>query len=71
MEIKDIKMSIDLTAELIRKSLTDLETILEAEGLGISDVEIDLTKLDMPRLDENANKESVVIVNRVNIEVKF
>ena len=70
MNIRDLKMSINLTEKNIKKHLTDLETILEFEGLQIRSVDIEIFDLNIPEIGEKRDKNLVEIID-VNIDVRF
>ena len=70
MDIKDIKMSINLTEKNIYKHLTDLETILESEGLTIRSVNVCIYNYNMATHGD-AEVKTLAMINNVKIEVGF
>ena len=68
MDIKDLKVSIALRSKSIKKQLTDLETILESEGLKIRSVDIKMTDWD---ISTYRGSETLKEIQLVKIEVVF
>ena len=72
MDIEDIKMAIQLTAKNIKRSLADLQTILESEGLSLRSVDVGVVKVDISTFEDGGpGSKTKIEIQTVNIDVAF